>query len=429
MPDVLGGVAATFSKSPRFWSGDPDWQPREVVAGRGATVFGTDNRYYLDWVSGLGAVLLGYPSGKIDGRFTTAADCWADRVSEQVYEGVGFSLPHIREASVAERLETVLANHVPGWQSQPLSVRWLKTGSDACMAAVRLARAVTGRQWVISVGYHGYHDWAVSTSPPAWGVEPGHSVEAIPFSDVSALQYSLERQDWERRALTSTGEGGKVAAVIIEQPPQPAPEGYWQTVQRLCREHGALLIADEVVTGLRYAMGGACERFGIEPDIICMAKALGNGLPIAAIVGRREYWEWFARTDPVFISSTSFGDAVSLAAADAVLDLWDQECVGHIWHIGVHLMAGLKLAGYQVTGYPPISLIEHESPSHHAFFIREMAKHGVLMNRPNIPNLAHTDEDLIKTIEAAREVKAAMATADVEAEMAGKLPMQLFNNR
>jgi glutamate-1-semialdehyde aminotransferase len=138
--------AATFSKGIEFWSGDPIWQPATLIGGLGGGVQGTDDRLYLDWVSALGSNLLGYGQSGFSGA-----------VANQVWRGTGFSLPHYLEQQTAEKLVSVLAAHVPGWQAGNLSVRWGLSGSDACSMAVRLARAVTGRERIISCGYHGWH--------------------------------------------------------------------------------------------------------------------------------------------------------------------------------------------------------------------------------------------------------------------------------
>lgn len=429
MTDVLAGRAATFSKSPSFWSGDPTFEPKRLDYGRGSHVWGSDGREYVDWVSGLGAISLGYPTNDIaDSR---PANRWAEAVAAQVWDGAGFSLPHPLEQEVAKKLTAMLQAHVPGWQNQPLGLRWGKTGSDACEMAVRLARAVTGRSDVISIGYHGWLSWAVSATPPAWGIPRPQYVSAVPFGDLPALKQRIQDIDPRERLYTLANgpHPPQLAAVIIEQPPQPIPDGYWSGLRKLCDDYGALLIVDEVVTGLRYGLGGACERFEIRPDIICMGKALGNGLPISCMVGRREYWSWFSRQDPVFISSTHFGDAVSLASANAVLDCWDDRAVEHVWQIGQALMVELRSVGIEVVGYPPVSLCQFGTASERAFFVREMARRGVLINRPNVPNLVHTLEDVEQTVQAAGDVMFAMTRVDVEEVMRGKLPITLFSNR
>ncbi len=368
-------------------------------------VYGDDGQTYLDWVSALGANLLGY--GDMG---------FAEAVKHQVQYGTGYSLPSFLEQRTAERLVYVLGKHVPNWAPDTLSVRFGLSGSDACSMAVRLARAVTGHERIVSVGYHGWGSEFIAASPPAWGV-PSQSVTAIPFGDGDALAEELTRIDYG------------VACVIIEQPPQVALEGYWGWVQRLCRDCGALLILDEVVTGLRFGRGGAAGEFGITPDIMCMGKGLGNGVPVSAMVFRREYASWFARQDPVFVSSTHFGCTLGLAAADYILSHWTQGDADYLWRLGTALADGLREIGYDVAGYPPVSLIKEPDPSRRAYMIAGMRDRGILMNRPSIPCRAHTPADMERTLDAAREVWAEMAATDVGADMAGRLPEGLFANR
>lgn len=403
-------VAATFSKDPKFWG--KDFEPKALTYGDGVSVHGTDGKLYLDWISALGANLLGY---------AVAADGspqfeWLNRVQLAIAEGVAFSLPHVLERQVAEKFVGLLGSRVPGWTPDGLGVRFGKSGSDACSMAIRLARAATGRTRVLSSGYHGWHDAFVSTTSPAWGVTWPQHVENLEFGKVAGLL----------RMATD------VAAVIIEQPVQDAEPGYWKELRRCCDRFGALLILDEVVTWPRFALGGAAELYGIEPDICCYAKALGNGMPISAIVGRREYFEWFARNDPVFVSSTSFGEAVSLAAVDAVLDLWNQAGVDHLWMIGRTLMKGLQEVGYNVIGHPPRSLLQFRSNAERGYFIAGMRDRGVLINRPNLPNLSHSLADVELTVKGASEVRReidALGPDGIAARMAGKEPAVLFENR
>ncbi len=400
-------IAATFSKDPAFWG--KDFTPKAIVGGDGARVMGSDGKQYLDWVSALGANLLGYGH---------AAFC--KRVEQQLWRGAGFSLPSTLEERVAEKLVDMLGNHVPGWAPDNLGVRFGKTGTDATTMAVRLARAVTSHSHseyvdIISCGYHGWADWAVSVTPPAWGIPVPSHVYDCPLGDTTELEDLLHRC--------------YPAAVIMEQGMQDCPSGYYQEVRSLCNCYGALFILDEVVTWPRFGLGGAAGLYGAEPDIICIGKGLGNGLPISAMVGRREYFDWFSRSDPVFVSSTHFGEAVGLAAADAVLDIWNKASVKHLWSIGAHLMDGLKSLGYNVIGHPPRSLLQFNNPYERAFFIVRMRDLGILMNRPNLPNLAHTMEDVLCTLTCAEEVKEEIDHSDVKALMAEKLPRVLFEGR
>jgi len=390
--------ASTFSKGPEFWGGKA-FTPRTLCAGDGAFVYNAyDWREYLDWVSSLGANLLGHA----DSEFTR-------KIVQRLHQGTSFSLPHYLEQVVAEQLVAVLGAHVPGWAPDGLSVRFGLSGSDACSMAVRLARAVTGRPHIVMIGYHGWGSEFIAGTPPAWGVEP-QPVTNVPFG------YKFEPG------------ANEVACVIIEQPCQVAPPDYWAHVQDFCHATGALLIMDEVVTGLRFGLGGAAGYHGIHPDIVCMGKALGNGIPISACVFPREMGAWFARRDPVFVSSTHFGCTLGLAAANHILSRWTQADVDHLWSIGQHLTDGLRDIGYTVDGYAPDALIK-DTPARRAYFITGMRDRGILCNRPNIPNRAHTLEDVTRTLRAAFEVWSEMQTVDVEAAVGDNLPETLFANR
>ena len=401
-------AAGTFSKDSKFWGGQFPF--RYVTSGSGSRVKGNNGRDYLDWVSGLGACLLGYaPVG-----FTSYVDLWAKR-------GNGFSFPHELEYLVAEKLCIMLGQRVSNWVNVPLQVRWVKTGTDACSAAIRLARAATGKMHILSQGYHGWSDDFVSMTPPAWGIisEQSGYMHTIDSTDVHSLDKYEERDD--------------IAAVIVEHPATKVADDWYEALRRFCDARQALLIMDEVVTGLRYGLGGASERYGVQPNLICTGKALGNGYPLGALIGPRGYMRWFGRNDPVFVSSTNAGDTASLAAANYVLDSWHDKQVEQIWRIGQELQEGLDKIGLSVIGHPPRSLLLWKDEYRKAYFILGMATRGVLMNRPNFPTLAHTEADVRETLNAAREVAGELANLsdeDLRAKIAEKdLPVVLFRNR
>jgi len=399
-------IASTFSKSPDFWG--VDFPVQYIREGQGAYLKGNDGKWYLDWVSSLGACLLGHGDGVAKAK-------WSNYLMYHARRGLSFSLPSYLEEEVAELLVHQMQQHVPGWANTPLQVRWLKTGSDACDAAIRLARAMKiSHQAVASSGYHGWHDSFVATTTPAHGIiYDAH--EWIQSFDFNALP---ENYDY--------------AGVILEQGIVEPEKDYYTKLRAFCNQHKSLLIMDEVVTGFRYAMGGASQVYGVQPDLICLGKALGNGFPIAALVGPTEYMSWFSRNDPVFVSSTNFGDAMSLAAAKYVLENWNKQSVAQIYEMGSALMTDMRAAGWQVIGHAPRSLMQFASDSEKAYFIRRMAEQGILMNRPNFPNLCHTLDDEKKTYEAAKVIRAevdAMGSAKLETLMRDKLPTVLFRNR
>lgn len=398
-------IASTFSKDSSFWG--VDFPVQYIREGQGAYLKGNDGKWYLDWVSSLGACLLGHGDGVAKAK-------WSNYLMYHARRGLSFSLPSYLEEEVAELLAHQMQQHVPGWANTPLQVRWLKTGSDACEAAVRLARAVTGKNDVQSFGYHGYHADFVSMTKPAWGIPP----------TVKEYMY-----DFEFNTIPDTTD---CAGVILEQGLVEPRKDYYTDLRLACNNTKSLLIMDEVVTGFRYAMGGASQVYNVRPDLICLGKSLGNGFPIAALVGPTEYMSWFSRNDPVFVSSTNFGDAMSLAAAKYVLENWNKQSVAQIYEMGSALITDMRAAGWQVLGHAPRSLMQFASDSEKAYFIRRMAEQGILMNRPNFPNLCHTLDDEKKTYEAAKVIRAevdAMGSDKLEMLMRDKLPTVLFRNR
>lgn len=404
-------IAATFSKDPSFWG--HNFFPRCILEANGADVKGDDGRWYTDWVSGLGAVILGR-GGKIGkSGFVSHLRMWAER-------GDGYSLPSYLEYSVAEKLCRLLGRHVPGWSPEDLQVRWVKSGSDACDAAVRLARAVTGRTEVLSQGYHGFDSDFVSMTLPHHGII---SSEAMISFEIGQDLYTLDVKPVEP------------AAVIMEWPATDVDPDWVKLLDGYCGDTGALLIMDEVVTGLRWAPGGACEKYGIQPDLICMGKALGNGQAVSALIGPREYMSWFSRNDPVFVSSTHFGEVLGLAAADYVLDyvmMMKPDYYEHLWSLGAGLIKGLKECGYNIIGHPPRSLFQFNDDYAKAYFIAGMRDRGHLVNRPNFPTMAHTQLDVIDMVRAASEVMTEMlglGPEGIKNKVGEKLPKVLFRNR
>lgn len=400
-------VAATFSKDARFWG--KDFQPRYLIAGNGCLVKDNEGHEYIDWVSGLGANFLGHAHV----GFVSHVNMWLRR-------GTAFSLPHMLEYTVAEKLTDMLAEHVSGWSNAQLQVRWVKEGSGACDAAVRLARAVTGKPHIISYGYHGWDETFVTLTPPAHGIVPdlGGYIHPTQFNDIASVEQYSNRDD--------------IAAIIVEQPLAEPNKEWYPALRKFCDDHNALLIMDEVVTGLRYARGGASEMYAVKLDLMCTGKALGNGLPLGALIGPTEYMQWFSRNDPVFVSSTNAGDVASLAAADFVLDyVQNGKYLKHLYTIGGKLIDGLREAGWTVSGNAPRSLVMLESDAQKAFLISYLRDCGILLNRPNFPTMAHTEADVIQTVEAAHKAHNLWNELDdTEKETwIKRAPTVLFRNR
>jgi glutamate-1-semialdehyde aminotransferase/spore coat polysaccharide biosynthesis protein SpsF (cytidylyltransferase family) len=361
--------------------------PKYLVSGRGCRVTCADGHEYIDWPMALGAILLGH-----------AYPAVAEAVAAQARAGSLFSLPHPLEVEVAERLVDL----VPCAEM----ARFMKNGSDATTAAVRIARAYTGRARVAYCGYHGWQDWFAGTTPLPAGVPDVLAALARPF-------------EWNRpetlAALLDADPGG-YAAVIFEEPGEAPAPGFLAGVVELAHRHGAVVIWDEIVTGLRWAPGGAQARHGVTPDLACFGKALGNGLPIAALVGARPLMTELER---VFVSMTFGGDALALAAARAVLDeVRTRPVVDHLWTLGGRWLDGARAlcaaadTGIGVGGAAPRSHFTFtardgfEPHEIRSLFLQECVKRGVLFGVPIFMSFSHREDDVAETLAA---VEAALA--------------------
>ena len=380
---TIPGFTSTGSKRPDALYGSELEGPRRFVRAEGCRVWDEHGREYLDLVMGLGAVALGYGYPDV----TAAAE-------RAVRSGVVGPLPHVLEHELAERLAAV----IPGAES----VRFLKTGAEAVAAAVRIARTHTGRERVITCGYHGWLDWC-QDSP---GI-PRSSAELrkeVPFNESDALRYAVDYL-------------GPVAAIVIEPLVEEEPKYEWlQLARDLTRKSGAVLIFDEIKTAFRIAVGGAAERYGVVPDISVVGKALGNGFPIAAVCGSKGVMDAVNRT---WISSTLATEHVSLGAALAVLKVYENhDVIGFLRTRGELLKTGLSVLENSLgreravaKGIPQMCYLDFADAELSAAFAAQAAKRGVIFKRNayNFVSFAHTDEivrDIVERLEeTAEEVK------------------------
>ena len=268
--------------------------PLYLQRGRGSHVWDVDDNEYIDFTMAVGPLPLGYAHPVVDAA-----------VRAQLEDGITFSLVHPLEVEVAELLSVV----VPG----AVSIRFSKTGADVTSAAIRLARAFTGRDKVLCCGYHGWHDWYVSVTDRARGIPDGTVAQTSTFAynDLASVEAALDDD---------------TAALILEPMvfEHPAP-GFLEGLAELCRRRGALLIFDEMWTGFRAALGGAQERFGVKADLACFSKAIANGMPLAALTGRADVMRLLDRE--VFFFTTFGGEALSLAAAKATIGYLNDHAV------------------------------------------------------------------------------------------------------
>lgn len=376
--------------------------PKYLQRGKGARVWDVDGNEYLDYNAGIGPISLGYAYKSVD----TA-------IQQQLANGITFSLVHPLEVEVAELICQIIPN--------AQAVRYGKTGAEVTSAAVRLARAYTGRDRVLCCGYHGWHDWYIGVTARDAGVPQAVKslVHTFDYNDLDSLRAGLDEN---------------TAGVILE--PMvfdfPAP-GFLAEVQALCQANGTLLIFDEMWTGFRWALGGAQEYFGVVPDLACYSKAVANGMPLAILTGRADVMDLL--DEVVFFFSTFGGEALSLAAAKATIaELSEQNVPAYLYHIGKQLKdgynelaAGLGLADLTVCkGHPARTLVTFAPMAEDALLWKslmqqELIKRGILWSGFHNVTFSHTTRDVEYTLEAYGEVLRILQTAIRH----GRVPNQL----
>lgn len=409
---IPGGTQLVSRRPTRYASGI---SPIYAARAKGARFWDVDGNEYIDWASGIGAIILGYCDEVVDGA-----------VREQISRGTMYSINHELEIELAEEL----CRTIPCAEM----VRYAKCGGEACAMAVRIARGTTGRDKILFCGYHGWHDWylAANLAEDASlnehlfpGIEPIGVPQALagtaipfPYGDLSALGELL---DIHR---------GKVAALIMEPlRSELPPEGYLAGVRRLCDQHHVILIFDEISSGFRTRLGGIQELVGVTPDIAVFAKAISNGYPMAAVVGKRAVMEPAGR---MFISSTYWSDCVGLRAAlttiqelrrrdvPAQLERLGDEIIRRMNEVAIETGVPVKCCGipthpvmqFQIddetrprkgVGVPPKQGADFKSKLT-TLYIQEMAKRGCHGYAAFYLNAAQGPAEVEQTIAAVREV-------------------------
>ncbi len=275
-------ASQTYSKSHKVHF--KNVSPLFLKKGNGCYVWDEDNRKYIDLICALLPVIIGYNNRSIN-----------NAIIKQLKKGISFSLP----TRIETELSKILCKLIPSAEM----VRFGKNGSDVTAAAIRLSRAYTNRDKIMFCGYHGWHDWYIGKTPMSIGVpkKVKSLTKSFKYNDIKSLEKILKK------------EPNSFAAVIMEPVYNEEPnKNFLKKVKKLTRKYGCLLVFDEIVTGFRVHIKGAQHYYGVTPDISCFGKAMANGMPISAIVGKKKIMKYF---DKIFFSTTFGGETLSLVAA------------------------------------------------------------------------------------------------------------------
>lgn len=384
---IIPGGVQLLSKRPEMFA--PDKWPAYAQSAKGCQVTDLDgNTYYDMTLSGIGACLLGYADPDV-----TAA------VIKRVEMGSMSTLNAPEEVYLADRL-----CEIHPWAEQ---VRFARTGGEICSVAVRIARATTGKNLVAISGYHGWSDWYLAAnladdSALNGQLLPGLKPAGVP-QQLSGTAYTFFGNDKESFDKMIAEHGDELACVIMEPMRNEIPaDGFLQHVRNTVHQKGALLIFDEITIGWRYTFGGSHKALGVDPDMAVFAKALGNGHPIAAVIGTTEAMEGAHES---FISSTYWTEAVGPTAALATIDKMEKT---RVWEHAEKVGKVVQKDWLDVSGKHGIDIHCNGLPCLAHFNFNEyqlelktlytvlMLQEGFLANTAIYPTLAHNDEILEK---------------------------------
>jgi glutamate-1-semialdehyde 2,1-aminomutase len=395
--------------------------PVFVHSGSGAHIQDVDGNRYLDFLGSWGPLIFGHADPDIVSAILAAAS-----------SGTSFGASTAREIDLAERIRSA----VPSIDK----MRFVSSGTEATMSALRVARGFTGRPKVIKIdgGYHGHADTLLAAAgsgaltlgiPGSAGVTPAAVADTVvvPFNDLEAMEAAFE----------APANRGQIAAVIVEPIPGnmglvlPRP-AYLPKLRNLCDAHGTLLIFDEVITGFRVALGGAQQLFGVRPDLTCLGKVIGGGLPLGVYGGRGNIMDVVAPEGPVYQAGTLSGNPLAVAAGVATLKKLDEAAYRTLDGLGSILEEGLarvirragararvQRVGSAFTLFftdrevTDLAGARHADTERHARFFRAMLDRGFYLPPAQLEaafiSLAHTPEDVESFVVAAKDVLMSMA--------------------
>jgi glutamate-1-semialdehyde 2,1-aminomutase len=379
---IPGGNQLLSKRSEKFL---PELWPSYYSRAKGCEVWGLDGAHYYDFAQmGVGSCILGYADDDVNGAVIRA-----------IRDGSMCSLNSFEEVELAEKLIDMHS-----WSDM---ARFARTGGEACSIAVRIARAASGRSKVAFCGYHGWHDWYLAanlgnTSNLDGQLLPGLDPLGVPRElRETALPFNYNQLDELEELVDRYGR--EIGVIIMEPRRESAPQpGFLEGVRSIASSIGAVLIFDEVTSGFRMNLGGIHLTLGIEPDIAVFGKALGNGFPISAIIGRREVMD---SAQDSFISSTFWTERIGFVAALAtVRKMEEREAAKHLIRYGELINSGWQgLADesgleIKISGIPPLTHIafKAENPLEaQTLYTQEMLEKGYLLGASVYTTYAYSD--------------------------------------
>lgn len=407
--DIIPSASQTASKSyNQFVKGV---HPVFAQKAKGCYIWDVDGNKYLDHMMCLGPVMLGYAHKRTN-----------DAIKKQLEKGTMFPLPH----EIEVELSKLICEVVPCAEM----VRFGKNGSDVTTVAVRIARHYTKRDYVLSPEghYHGWGDIFAAVSKRDYGIPKimKNLIERVPYNNLELLEEKLKTK--------------KFACMIMEPALLEGPEeGYLEGVRELCSKYGTVLIFDELVTGFRWALGGAQEYYGVTPDLATFGKAMANGMPISMLAGKKEYMKLL---EEVFFSGTYLGETLSMAAAlETIKELIEKRgrIYPHIWEQGnllkdafVNECNSLEIPGTMI-GLGPVFNIRFDTSDPSLtkdLFHQEMVKRGIFWANAIYVTWAHKNKHIQKTINAMKEslkiVAKAIRENNIENMLEGERSVLIF---
>lgn len=402
----------TFSKSYKLY--DKNFFPLFAKKGFKQFIEDVDGNIFLDFVSGLGSVSLGYSIKEID-----------DKIKKALKKGVTLSLSHPIEFELAKKLKKI----IPSAEM----VRFGKNGTDANSAAIRLARYYTGRDHIAVCGYHGWQDWYIASTTMSGGIpkKTKQLTHVFSFNDINSLKILFKKR--------------KFAAVIIEPLSIDLPKKtFLKELKNICKKNNTILIFDEICTGFRVALGGAQELYNVVPDLSTFGKAIGNGYPISAVVGKKKIMK---NMEKIFYSGTFGGETISLEACMATINfIKKNKSIKNNIYKGSYLMKEFNLLSKKYNLKNIISLSGHPSwpflivkniPNEDkikikTFFMQEYLLNKILfIGTSFVINASHKIKDIKKVLSVSDKIlyKLSNNISNVDRILVAKVSKPLFRVR